>query len=398
MELSTKLEVLAEFLSCANVTFWHFDKEMSLLSTNTESDNLFQALFAISDNKQTLHQYSLENQMPGFCSDAAALLWLVCPRHVNGVLADVYVIGPVFGSETSEQSLIQSLQALNIPPEWSYRTGTLLRMVPVVPHTMLIQYGLMLHLCLTGDKLEPTDFRVISPGHPAPHHPTAKKQVHFRSGTYALEEQIFRAVEEGNINHTYPAEIYSRETGSLASRNPLRHAKNELVVCLTLITRAAIRGGLSEDTAYALSDWYIQMGEASENVAEVYQYTREAFQDFTRRVHKCKQNQGRSKEILECTGYLELHLDRQVTLDELARALGYNKNYLSTKFRREVGMPASEYILRRKIEQACLWLLHTDKPVQAISDELGFNSPSYFSAQFRKITGQTPTDYRNRTT
>ncbi len=35
MELSTKLEVLAEFLSCANVTFWHFDKEMSLLSTNT---------------------------------------------------------------------------------------------------------------------------------------------------------------------------------------------------------------------------------------------------------------------------------------------------------------------------------------------------------------------------
>ncbi len=115
MELSTKLEVLAEFLSCANVTFWHFDKEMSLLSTNTESDNLFQALFAISDNKQTLHQYSLENQMPGFCSDAA-LLWLVCPRHVNGVLADVYVIGPVFGSETSEQSLIQSLQALNIPP------------------------------------------------------------------------------------------------------------------------------------------------------------------------------------------------------------------------------------------------------------------------------------------
>lgn len=140
------------------------------------------------------------------------------------------------------------------------------------------------------------------------------------------------------------------------------------------------------------------MGEASESVAEVYQYTREAFQDFTRRVHKCKQNQGRSKEILECTGYLELHLDRQVTLDELARALGYNKNYLSTKFRREVGMPASEYILRRKIEQACLWLLHTDKPVQAISDELGFNSPSYFSAQFRKITGQTPTDYRNRTT
>ena len=158
MELSTKLEVLAEFLSCANVTFWHFDKEMSLLSTNTESDNLFQALFAISDNKQTLHQYSLENQMPGFCSDAAALLWLVCPRHVNGVLADVYVIGPVFGSETSEQSLIQSLQALNIPPEWSYRPGTLLRMVPVVPHTMFIQYGLMLHLCLTGDKLEPTDF------------------------------------------------------------------------------------------------------------------------------------------------------------------------------------------------------------------------------------------------
>lgn len=396
MDLAAKIEVLKEFLSCAGVAYWHFDGEMTLLSTSAGESDALRQLLTIGGCKQILHQYCLMHQVPGFCSDAAALLWLASPRYVNGVLTDVHVIGPVFGSETSEQSLMKSLQGLNVPQELAYKTAVLLRQVPVIPHTLLMQYGLLLHWCLTGEKLEKADLQIVLPNVPSVMNVSAGRVIPSRSGAYALEQQIFQAVEEGDINYTHPKDIYSRGTGSLCRGDPLRHAKNELVSCLTLVTRAAIRGGLPEDTAYALSDWYIQMGEASGNVAEVYQYSQDAFKDFTERVHKCKLAQGRSKEIQECISYLEVHIRQRVTLEELAKNLGYNKNYLSTKFRREVGIPVSEYAVKLKIERAKLWLLNSDKSMQEISDELGFNSLSYFSAQFRKIVGRSPTEFRNR--
>lgn len=398
MEPSTKLEVLAEFLKSAGISFWHFDKEMSLISTNIikTEQNLLARFFAVGGREQTLYQYGLQHRVPALYSDKATLLWLAVPKHANGMLADLYAIGPVFGSKTSEQSLLQALQAFRLPPELSCTAERLRSSIPAIPHALLMQYGVMLHLCLTGERLEHTDFQIISP---APHSfglPSTKKHVPSRNGTYALEQKIFHAVEEGDVNYIHPMEAYNQETGFLAKGNPLRHAKNELVSCLTLISRAAIRGGLPEDTAYALFDWYVQTGEASENVAEIYQYIQDAFHDFTMRVHKYKTGHGRSKEIQECVSYLELHPNRHVTLDELARTLGYNKSYLGGKFYREMGMTVHQYNLQIKIKQAGLWLLHTDKSVQEISDELGFSSSSYFSAQFRKITGQPPTDYRNQ--
>ena len=80
----------------------------------------------------------------------------------------------------------------------------------------------------------------------------------------------------------------------------------------------------------------------------------------------------------------------------LAESVGYNKNYLSTKFSREVGVSLSDYLARLRVERAKLALRNTSESIQQISERLGFGSVSYFSAQFRKAVGQTPTDYRNR--
>ena len=48
------------------------------------------------------------------------------------------------------------------------------------------------------------------------------------------------------------------------------------------------------------------------------------------------------------------------------------------------------------MERAKLALRNTSESIQQISERLGFGSVSYFSAQFRKAVGQTPSDYRNR--
>lgn len=394
-DLLTKLEVYQEFLDCSSIPLWHYDGEMRLISTNAPNPEALETLFSAGGCKEQIQQYCLNNRLPGLCSDAASLIWLGAPQYVHDALTDIYLIGPVFSSPISEQAFTCSLRSLRVDAKLVQSASSILQSVPIVHHTFLMHHGLMLHRCLTGVKPESTDIQIISSASSHPRIPDASER-ESRTGTYALEQQIFKAVEEGNIHFVHPKEVCQHNTGTLHRTDPLRSAKNEIITCITLITRAAIRGGMPEDFAYSLSDYYILLLEESPSIAEVYLYSQDAFRDFTARVHKYKLGLGRSKEIQDCISYLELHMGQKVTMAELAGALGYNKNYLSTKFGKEVGMTISEYLLQLRLERAKVWLQNSDKQIQQISDELGFNSVSYFSAQFRKATGQSPSDFRNR--
>ena len=396
IDLVTKLRVFEEFLDCAGVALWHYDGELRLISTSHHQQDGLHEVFSSGDSKEKILNYCMNNSRPGFSADMSSLLWLAAPYRVNGILTDIYMIGPVFGSSVSEQALATALEKHRIGFDSRSVILELLKTVPTVPYVALMQYGVMLHRCLTGEILESSDIQIICEEKPVNINNSIEQEVNTRKGTYALEQELFQAVENGNVNYNHPAGLYQKKTGLLSRTSPLRHAKNEMVSAITLICRAALRGGMPEDTAYALSDYYIQTGEDLNNVAHVYQHIQDAFKVFTERVHKLKSNTGYSKEIKDCIGYLELHLGEKLNMVQLSDNMGYNKNYLSTKFGREVGMSISEYLTQLRMERAKIYLRSTDKPIQQISDELGFNSISYFSAQFRKATGQTPSEYRNR--
>lgn len=394
-DLQTRLEVFSDFLDCAGVALWHYDGEMRLIRSNHPYKDDLQQLFGVAESKTRILGYCQENCLPCLGPDSAALLWMAAPYKVNGVLTDIYVIGPVFPSAISEQALTAALGKVHMPPELTNQVRELLKTVPAVQYSLLVQYGVMLHRCLYGEKIDPSDIQwLASPLEPrAPR--TVEENVNTRRGTYAFEQEFFRIVEEGNLDAVRPQGVTQIQPGFLSRTDPLRHAKNMLIAEITLTCRAAIRGGLPEDTAYSLADFYIQNSEDCRNTSQVYQLANDAFRDFTARVHRHK-GRGYSKEINDCIGYLELHLGEKFNIAALAESVGYNKNYLSTKFSREVGVSLSDYLARLRIERAKFALHNTSESVQQISERLGFGSVSYFSAQFRKAVGQTPTDYRNR--
>lgn len=111
VDLYTKIEVLSEFLDCANITLWHFDGEMRLLSSTAPNQELFAMLFAVGDNKDNILEYCRQNKLPGFTSDSASLLWLAAPKYAEKTLTDIYLIGPVFAME---QQLFQAVEDGNI--------------------------------------------------------------------------------------------------------------------------------------------------------------------------------------------------------------------------------------------------------------------------------------------
>lgn len=119
-------------------------------------------------------------------------------------------------------------------------------------------------------------------------------------------------------------------------------------------------------------------------------------QAFIERVQKAKGNEERSPLVRACTEYVETHILTRIRVREIADAIGYTENYISSVFKAEMGITLPEYVNRRKIELAKRVLSNNTLSIAEISDRFAFSNPSYFSAVFKKVTGQTPAEYQGK--
>ncbi len=86
------------------------------------------------------------------------------------------------------------------------------------------------------------------------------------------------------------------------------------------------------------------------------------------------------------------------SLTVLASMLNVAPNYLSSRFKEEVGVGFMKYRLEKQMEQAKLLLSNPVYKIYSISGMVGFLDEKYFSRQFKHYTGDTPKDYRNKRT
>lgn len=119
-------------------------------------------------------------------------------------------------------------------------------------------------------------------------------------------------------------------------------------------------------------------------------------EDFIEKVHEGKQNYGVSKTINACCNYIKEHLTENLTLEKLAKEIGYTEYYLTRKFNKEMGIKLLDYIREMRLEYAKIWLTTTTKSIEEISEELHLGTRSYFSRIFKESTGMTPAAYRER--
>jgi AraC family transcriptional regulator len=94
------------------------------------------------------------------------------------------------------------------------------------------------------------------------------------------------------------------------------------------------------------------------------------------------------------TGYIEEHLAEPISLAALAALARLSSYYFCRAFKQSFGMPPHRYHINRRIERAKALLGDPGQSVTDIGLALGFSETSSFSAAFRQMTGNTPTQYR----
>ena len=94
--------------------------------------------------------------------------------------------------------------------------------------------------------------------------------------------------------------------------------------------------------------------------------------------------------------YLDRHLGEMTTIDELTSHFHLSAATLHRLFRRTLGVSPIHYQLNRKMEAARRLLLATEEPVKEIAFRLGYSNALYFSAEFRRFTGESPRNFRRR--
>ncbi len=210
------------------------------------------------------------------------------------------------------------------------------------------------------------------------------------------EQSILAAVESGDtdklkklITNPMPGKA------GIMSANPLQQSKYIFISFTALVTRAAIRGGISQETAFSLSDVYCQHMDSLTDPQEVYTLLFKVAMDFSTQVKNAGWRKDLSVPIRMCCEYIGRHLHESISLDDLSQHCGLCSRRISSRFKNETGLSVPNYIHNERMKEATYLLAFSTKSLGEISEILQYTSQSYFTKKFRELFGVTPQAYRD---
>src|SRR5690625_560656 len=92
--------------------------------------------------------------------------------------------------------------------------------------------------------------------------------------------------------------------------------------------------------------------------------------------------------------YVEDNFNADISLKGIAEIVHLNASYLSSLFKEELNMTFSEYLTRRRIQEAKRLLMQTDLTINEIAEKVGYQTAKYFIKIFKQYENTTPNSYR----
>jgi AraC-like DNA-binding protein len=109
-----------------------------------------------------------------------------------------------------------------------------------------------------------------------------------------------------------------------------------------------------------------------------------------------EQTMAEPPAVVKARAFIAEHLGEELSLEQVARASGMSPFYFCKVFKAATGVTFTDYVARARVEKTKQLLLNPHARVSEAAYEAGFQSLSQFNRVFRRVEGQSPSDYRER--
>lgn len=108
------------------------------------------------------------------------------------------------------------------------------------------------------------------------------------------------------------------------------------------------------------------------------------------------QKDHEDKKVIEAQKFIENNYEETIRVDDLAKKLAVSRRTLERRFKKATSNTVTEYVQRVKVEAAKKDLEISKKNVSEVMYDVGYSDTKSFRNLFRRITGLTPLEYRNK--
>ena len=213
---------------------------------------------------------------------------------------------------------------------------------------------------------------------------------------YELLDDILQSIREEN---EFRALSGMKERNELPvadiMKNELLQWQYECVQVKALLELTVRRLGVRELFLNSVNTEFMHRISSSKTIEERKQINMDMIHRYSS-LARLNERKKYSQLVQRIVFMTDMDLSQSLTLQYFADVLSVNKCYLSDLFRKEIGTTLTEYVTKRRVERAADMLLMTQQPVRLIGEQVGIQDVHYFSRLFKKTTGLTPSQYRER--
>jgi two-component system, response regulator YesN len=174
--------------------------------------------------------------------------------------------------------------------------------------------------------------------------------------------------------------------------NNINLLKFRMLELFVLISRTMLELGGKIEDYYHLTSQYVRNTEGLDDIYSFSLWLTEILNDFIDTVIHTRKDLG---DINRAIDFIEHNLDKKLILSDMAALVAMSESRFSVAFKKETGLPFSEFVNKKKVEQAKSLILENKLTFVEISMKLGFFDQSYFTKIFKKYTGKTPRQFAN---
>lgn len=232
-----------------------------------------------------------------------------------------------------------------------------------------IEYGLFAYLTKPPSKAEIRDVLEKS-----------KKYLDSQQKSFAEELQsVFSAVTTGDLS--YVGRVEHLEQKILSSFANKEH-------------RETVKRGILRDMEIKIVREYIWVEKFPFRLPE--KNFKEAFEYFFTLLNYYLVGFGKNPYINEICEYVLVNIDKQMSLEEIAKSMFLSKHYIGELFKGETKLGLKDYMIHMKVERAKHLLRSTSLKWYEVVNFLGYSNVGYFTIVFKEKTGLTPQQYRKQ--